>query len=156
MGYLSPIIGYMLRATQTNLMVFLLPTFTVHFRSISNSKWNAIFSAASPLLLWRVFKMSTVVSKEGCQLLLSDARGVYIPRDFAEGFDLTAWHIDFDVSALFDLEGDFYWDTWERVLNNAYLIEGEYRFTLHHDGDLWAICPELMTELEKLHFFGEV
>lgn len=100
--------------------------------------------------------MSTVVSKEGCQLLLSDARGVYIPRDFAEGFDLTAWHIDFDVSALFDLEGDFYWDTWERVLNNAYLIEGEYRFTLHHDGDLWAICPELMTELEKLHFFGEV
>ncbi len=51
---------------------------------------------------------------------------------------------------------DLYWDTWERVLNNAYLIEGEYRFTLHQDGDLWAICPELMTELEKLYFFGEI
>jgi len=99
--------------------------------------------------------MSAVVSK-GCQLLLSDARGVYIPRDFAEGFDLVAWHIDFDVSALSDPESELYWDTWERVLNNAYLIEGEYRFIIWQDGNLWAICPELMTELEKLYFFGEV
>ena len=99
--------------------------------------------------------MSAVVSK-GCQLLLSDVRGIYIPRDFAKGFDLNAWHIDFDVSALSDLEGEFYWDTWERVLNEAYFLKGEYRFTLWQDGDLWAICPELMTELEKLYFFGEI
>ena len=95
--------------------------------------------------------MSATISK-GCQLLLSDARGVYIPRDFAEGFDLHAWHIDFDVSALSDPESEFYWDTWERVLNNAYYFNAEgNRFTLWQDGDLWAICPELMTELEKYH-----
>ncbi len=99
--------------------------------------------------------MSAVVSK-GCQLLLSDVRGIYIPRDFAKGFDLNAWHIDFDVSALSNPESDLYWDTWERVLNEAYFLKGEYRFTLHQDGDLWAICPELMTELEKLYFFGEI
>lgn len=99
--------------------------------------------------------MSAVVSK--CQLLLSDIRGVYIPRDFAEGFDLKAWHIDFDVSALSDPEGEFYWDTWERVVSSAFLFDAEgNRFTLWQDGDLWAICQELMTELEKLHFFGEV
>ena len=98
--------------------------------------------------------MSAVVSK-GCQLLLSDQRGVYIPRDFAEGFDLKSWHIDFDVSALSDPESELYWDTWERVLNNAYLIEGEYRFTLWQDGDLWAICPNLMTDIEKCHLLGK-
>ncbi len=99
--------------------------------------------------------MSAVVSK-GCQLLLSDVRGIYIPRDFAEGFDLNAWHIDFDVSALSNPESDLYWDTWERVLNNAYLLEGEYRFTLWQDGDLWAICPELMTDIEKCYLLGEL
>lgn len=100
--------------------------------------------------------MSAVVSK-GCQLLLSDVRGIYIPRDFAEGFDLNAWHIDFDVSALSDPEGEFYWDTWKRVVSSAFLFDAEgNRFTLWQDGDLWAICPELMTELEKFYFFGEV
>ena len=99
--------------------------------------------------------MTGVISK-GCQLLLSDVRGIYIPRDFAEGFDLVAWHIDFDVSALSDPESELYWDTWQRVLNEAYLLKGEHTFTLHQDGDLWAICPKLMTELEKLYFFGEV
>lgn len=98
--------------------------------------------------------MSAVVSK-GCQLLLSDVRGIYIPRDFAEGFDLNAWHINFDVSALSDPDSDLYWDTWQRVLNEAYLLKGEHTFTLWQEGDLWAICPKLMTELEQLHFFGE-
>lgn len=99
--------------------------------------------------------MSAIVSK-GCQLLLTDARGVYIPRDFAEGFDLSAWHIDFDVSALSNPKSDLYWDTWERVVSSAFLLDAEGNcFTLWQDGDLWAICPKLMTELEQLHFFGE-
>ena len=99
--------------------------------------------------------MSAIVSK-GCQLLLSDVRGVYIPRDFAEGFDLKAWHIDFDVSALSDPEGEFYWDTWERVVSSAFLLDAEGNcFTLHQDGDLWAICPELMINIEKCYLLGE-
>ena len=99
--------------------------------------------------------MSAVVSK-GCQLLLSDQRGVYIPRDFAEGFDLKSWHIDFDVSALSDPESELYWDTWERVVSSAFLLDAEGNcFTLHQDGDLWAICPNLMTDIEKCHLLGE-
>ena len=77
--------------------------------------------------------MSAVVSK-GCQLLLSDQRGVYIPRDFAEGFDLKSWHIDFDVSALSDPDSDLYWDTWERVVSSAFLLDAEGNcFTLHNE-----------------------
>mgnify|MGYP000128385236 FL=1 len=99
--------------------------------------------------------MSAVVSK-GCQLLLSDQRGVYIPRDFAEGFDLKSWHIDFDVSALSDPESELYWDTWERVVSSAFLLDAEGNcFTLHQDGDLWAICPNLMTDIEKCHLLGK-
>ena len=99
--------------------------------------------------------MSAVVSK-GCQLLLSDQRGVYIPRDFAEGFDLKSWHIDFDVSALSDPDSDLYWDTWERVVSSAFLLDAEGNcFTLHQDGDLWAICPNLMTDIEKCHLLGK-
>ena len=30
----------------------------------------------------------------GISLLLSDARGVYIPRDFVANFDLDKWHVD--------------------------------------------------------------
>ena len=30
----------------------------------------------------------------GVQFLLSDARGVYIPRDFIDNFNLDKWHID--------------------------------------------------------------
>ena len=99
--------------------------------------------------------MSAVVSK-GCQLLLSDVRGIYIPRYFAEGFDLNAWHIDFDVSALSDPDSDLYWDTWERVVSSAFLLDAEGNcFTLHQDGDLWAICPNLMTDIEKCHLLGK-
>lgn len=99
--------------------------------------------------------MTGVISK-GCQLLLSDARGVYIPRDFAEGFDLNAWHIDFDVSALSDPDSDLYWDTWERVVSSAFLLDAEGNcFTLHQDGDLWAICPNLMTDIEKCYLLEE-
>lgn len=27
------------------------------------------------------------------EILLSDARGIYIPRDFFQGFDLEKWHL---------------------------------------------------------------
>jgi len=29
---------------------------------------------------------------DNVEILLSDARGIYIPRDFIQGFDLTKWY----------------------------------------------------------------
>ena len=90
----------------------------------------------------------------GVQLLLSDARGVYLPRDFIDNFNLCQWHIKEDYQdILSNPNNEFYWDYWDEVINNAYFIdEVGNKWVLLQDGDLWAICYELMTEEEKLNF----
>lgn len=95
-------------------------------------------------------------------LLLDSARGAFIPRDFiTDGLNnvdekhCSNWHINTDDALLLALGTDleWYWETWERVLNDAYFIADDGRkFTLHHDGDLWAICYESMTDEEKQNF----
>ena len=83
---------------------------------------------------------------EGAELLLDDARGQYIPQNFAEivkrewveGVDREQWAI---LEA--GPEHEWYWETWDEVLNSAVLIRspsGE-KFTLYQDGNLWII-PE--------------
>ena len=89
-------------------------------------------------------------------ILLSDARGIYIPRDFVQGFDLTRWEgiSDSDIETLQKPENDFYWEAWESVLSNAKFKADDGRvFSLWQDGDLFAICYEEMTDEEK-HNFG--
>lgn len=93
----------------------------------------------------------------GINLLLSDARGIYIPRDFYKSFDLNGWNINSgEVNGIEDLsnpENTYYWDTWDMVLTNAFFIDKDgNKWTLHQDGDLWAICYELMTDEEKHNF----
>ena len=93
---------------------------------------------------------------DNVEILLSDARGIYIPRDFDQGFDLTKWTgiNESDVEILQDPENEFYWESWESVLNNAKFTSDDGRtFSLWHDGDLFAICYEMMTDEEK-HNFG--
>jgi len=92
---------------------------------------------------------SDEVSLENALLLLSDARGIYIPRDFAEGFNMEDWHVSAEDAAIL-LAGpdhEWYWEAWESVLNNATLTTKTATkhyapgtvFTLYQDGDLWAI-----------------
>ena len=91
----------------------------------------------------------------GVQLLLSDSRGIYIPRDFVENFNLEQWHIESKYAQLLSSPDDeLYWDNWESVLNNACFIDKNgNKWHLWQDGDLWTICPDLMTDEEK-HNFG--
>lgn len=93
----------------------------------------------------------------GISLLLSDSRGVYIPRDFVNNFDLDKWHVKEDYQdVLSSLDNEWYWDVWDEVLNNAYFVDDSgNKWVLHQDGDLWAICYELMTDKEKLNFCFE-
>ena len=90
----------------------------------------------------------------GVQLLLSDSRGVYIPRDFIEFFDLNQWNIDSKyMERLSSPDDELYWDNWNVVLNNAKHTDKQGNvWTLWQDGDLWAICHDLMTEEEKQNF----
>lgn len=97
----------------------------------------------------------------GLKLLLSDSRGVYIPRDFTECFDMEAWNVSEEDASI--LQGDPYgedsdvlWSTWHYVLDNAHYVDKEgHTWRLYQDGDLWAICEELMTDEEYYNFFGE-
>ena len=92
------------------------------------------------------------------ELLLSDARGVYIPRDFVEGFDVTRWGLDpdsWEVQTCADPDSEGYWDAWIQILDRAQWEKHEKDgnvWRLHQDGDLWAICYELMTDEEKSNF----
>lgn len=83
-------------------------------------------------------------------LFLSDARGVYIPRDFAHamrdaegitGISDTDWQT---LEA--GPDNELYWETWTHVMENCQIADKHGRceyFTLYQDGDLWLI-PEGM------------
>ena len=92
---------------------------------------------------------------ENVQLLLSDARGVYIPRDFVEGFDLSKWQgiPEWAARACADPESEGYWEGWNEILSSAvYVADDGRKFTLHQDGDLWALCIDHMTKEERDNF----
>ena len=87
-------------------------------------------------------------------LILSDARGIYIPRDFVASVDCSAWGISpQDAKTLENPENAGYWDSWADVLDNAKYVSGDgdvYR--LWQDGDLFIYCFENMTAEEKKNF----
>ena len=93
---------------------------------------------------------------DAVELLLSDARGQHIPRDFVECFNLADWGIDPESWAAQTCaagpEEEGYWDAWDTILNNAEYKEGAHVWRLHQDGDLWALCDELMSDEEKSNF----
>jgi hypothetical protein len=90
----------------------------------------------------------------GVHLLLSDRNGVYIPQLFVKQFD--GWkNIDSEDTELLlkGPEEDWYWDTWDQLMGNAeYTDQLGYVWKLYQDGDLFAICEELMTDEEKENF----
>lgn len=94
-------------------------------------------------------------------LILSDARGRYIPRDFVCNEDATEpakehcdrWHIDQeDREILMNPEHEHYWETWESVENYAFFEATEAdkilpgTWTLYQDGDLYAIHEDYVWE----------
>src|ERR1700681_2565627 len=87
-------------------------------------------------------------------LLLSDARGQYIPRDFVTGFDLSRWEgiTPANIEACSDPENEWYWDNWTSICDNATFTENGHVWRLSQDGDLWAMCFELMSNEEKKNF----
>jgi hypothetical protein len=76
-------------------------------------------------------------------LFASESDGIYIPQHFAHSYDRDMWNpIDADDLAilLHGPEHESYWDAWQDVLDDAETICGG---TLHQDGDLWVIWPQL-------------
>lgn len=96
----------------------------------------------------------------GLKLLVSDNAGIYVPQRFFQDYNCEVWGIDPNGSQADTIwEGphaDWYWETWDEILDKAHYVDSNgYRWTLYQDGDLWAICPELMDDEEYKDFFGE-
>ena len=90
----------------------------------------------------------------GISLLLSDSRGIYIPRDFIQNFDLEQWHIKEDYQDVLSIpDNEEYWYIWDHILLFAYFVDEQgNKWELYQDGDLWAICYELLTDEERSNF----
>lgn len=95
-------------------------------------------------------------------LLLSDARGIYIPRDFVCDANnevavdhCAAWGVSLeDAQACQNPDNDWYWEAWQNILSTAkYTDEQGNVYNLDQDdGDLWALCYERMTNEERRNF----
>jgi hypothetical protein len=78
-------------------------------------------------------------------LWLSDARGIYIPRDFANSFTDRAKHVAGVADDNWTIleagpDHEHYWEAWDVVLTNATVTDNNgHTYTLHQDGDLWLI-----------------
>lgn len=96
---------------------------------------------------------------QAMELLLSDSRGVYIPRDFVNEFDLTKFegiNPDDVTTIKSGPDHEWYWESWEMILQNSEYREDGYTWRLHQDGDLWLVCAEKLTNEEYSNFFGEM
>ena len=78
-------------------------------------------------------------------LWLSDARGIYIPRDFARSFADRAKSVrgvsDTDWAILeAGPDHESYWDTWNDVCDWAQITDHNgHEFTVYQDGDCWLV-----------------
>jgi hypothetical protein len=88
------------------------------------------------------------MTKPGIEILLDGARGIYLPRDFAEGMDRNCVSgVSAEDWTILEAGPDHehYWEAWTDVLDNATATDPTtgvvYRF--EQDGDLFAI-PEGM------------
>jgi hypothetical protein len=81
---------------------------------------------------------NTIMDAVHSELLLDESRGIYIPRDFLENFDLDQWHIDKELKEYSSPDHEYYWDNWHDVLNKAYCVLDNVKYHLDHDGSLFA------------------
>jgi hypothetical protein len=92
-------------------------------------------------------------------LFCDSASGRYIPQRFAAEIKQEYLHgvTQDQLNELADPDSEWYWDTWNTVLNNARIVDHNtgQTFILHHDGDLWLLDLDNMTEEEKFIFFGD-
>lgn len=91
-------------------------------------------------------------------LYLSDARGVYIPRDFAQGTrrECVAGVRESDWETLLaGPEHEWYWEAWDAVEQSAVVTDPTtgVRYTVYQNGDCWLI-PEGMQYDEQTDFFS--
>lgn len=88
-------------------------------------------------------------------LFLSDARGVYIPRDFVQSIKrecLTGVSPE-DIAILENPDDEYYWEAWGNVLDKAVVTDDKgQKYSVYQDGDCWLI-PDGMEWSDKIEFY---
>jgi hypothetical protein len=84
------------------------------------------------------------------QLLLGDSHGIYIPKLWADEIGDEEEAEEFSVSwedVLICQAGpdhELYWEAWDAILRDAQWSERDGdEWTLHQNGDLWAVKPDV-------------
>jgi len=83
-------------------------------------------------------------------LIADNHLGVYLPQLIAESGLLSAGGIDAESVEIL-MQGpdhEWYWDTWDDVMNNFMTEKGEILFT-NECGDLFLATPEEWEEWEE-------
>jgi hypothetical protein len=92
-------------------------------------------------------------------LFLSDARGIYIPRDFAASFadrSKSVTGVSDEDWTILDAGPDheWYWDTWTEVCDSAVVTDAHgSTYFVYQDGDCWLI-PKGMDWQDGEDFFA--
>jgi hypothetical protein len=75
-------------------------------------------------------------------LLVDSAAGIYVPQSFAESHQMNEWGVSEEDESILMAgpEEEDYWDVWEEIVSAAIYEDSDgMKWTLHQDGDLWAI-----------------
>ena len=96
---------------------------------------------------------------EKVHLLCDSHHGIYLPAIWVNNTE-NIWNIkqeDWEyISNIDNIEDSEYWDVWSDILSDAsYTDSNGIVWTLHQDGDLFAVAHEEMTEDERIQFYGD-
>ena len=103
--------------------------------------------------------MKTTKYPEDITLFLDDTRGIYIPCDFAKSLkrefiiNREKFDEDLDFLARSAPESDFFWETWQDVLDGLKVKIGRRTYFFYQDGPVWMIRDN---EKVRKEFFKNV
>ena len=103
--------------------------------------------------------MKTTKYPDDITLFLDDTRWIYLPRDFAESINREyiinreKWENDLDFLIKYDTNKDFYWETWQDVLDGLKVKIGRRTYFFYQDGPVWMIRDN---EKVRKEFFKNV
>lgn len=96
------------------------------------------------------------VIPDGSLLYLSDARGIYIPQNFAEQTrrECVTGVSESDWQCLLigpEPSNEWYWEAWQSVLNNAVVTDPTTgtAYNVYQDGDCWLVPADAIWQSEE-------
>jgi hypothetical protein len=103
--------------------------------------------------------MEKIAYPDDVTLYLSEDRGVYISKVFAEVIrneniiNRKEFEKDLNFLKKYDTKKDFYWETWDQILNHLKIKIGRrtYFFCQVSPGDIWMIrdCEKVRKDFFK-------